>query len=724
MPLPRRWISALGLALTFSLAPAIAHALPAETTPKSLWVDFNHYVRIARPDLAEAAGSTLLEKVNEEELLSLVESGEYPDYDKTLQLASRIDALKELSTKMSSRIQEARINRSREADRIKSDIERLGEGERANLNATARLRAAGQYSTPALLNTLLDENQKRLHPYVISAMIQIGRPLVYPLTVALPELEPVQQGQVAQVLAEIGYPRAIPALKAVAESEKIDPEARRMIEAAYRRLSQSTEVPANISAAELFLTLGQNHYRGVSEGSQEPNADVAQGKGVVWSYSKSAGLIAVQVPLPIYGDVLAMRAAESALKLSPEMDPALSLWLAANLRRENNLPQGEVDPSYATGRQPPRFYLEMAGPLRQHDVLQRALQDKDSALALDAIAGLAATAGTDALINREGAVQPLLKALSYPDRRVRFEATFAMTNARPKAEFAGSQRVVPVLAEALRQGATRYAIVLGKDQDSTNNLVALAKELGYETYGGQDLSTLSEQISAGPGVDLILTDHPVDSVQALDRQTSSDYKLAAVPILAIATPGDQIEINRRYPDANSRVRSTVSVAEADAIKAAVEQATATYAGQSISAEEAHGYATTALKLLNEVALGAAGVFHVDEAEPALIEALGDEREDIAGGAAKVISKIESVDGQIALGDAALDDTRSPELRISLLNSLSESATFSGNHLNEVQLAKLLELVKTSEGDIAIAAARAHGALTLPTANVVQMLIAK
>ena len=57
----------------------------------------------------------------------------------------------------------------------------------------------------------------------------------------------------------------------------------------------------------------------------------------------------------------------------------------------------------------------------------------------------------------------------------------------------------------------------------------------------------------------------------------------------------------------------------------------------------------------------------------------------------------------------------------MLASLAESATYFGNHLDAGQTDRLLELVNTGSGDLAIAAARAHGALSLPTANAVKLL---
>lgn len=50
-----------------------------------LWADFNHYVRIARPDLADAAGSALLEQADAQKILDVVEASEYDDYEQVLE---------------------------------------------------------------------------------------------------------------------------------------------------------------------------------------------------------------------------------------------------------------------------------------------------------------------------------------------------------------------------------------------------------------------------------------------------------------------------------------------------------------------------------------------------------------------------------------------------------------------------------------------------------------
>lgn len=701
--------------------PAQATARDTATGPGALWSDFNHYVRIARPDLALASGTALLKAVDDQQLLDVVEAGDYKDYEKTLTIASKIETLRELSDQIAGKIQAARVGRARDPKRIVADISRLAEGDRANANAVARLKAAGQYAAPALLQALLDEQQAKLRPYVISAMVSLGRSVVVPLAVALPSLDPVAQGQIAQVLAEIGYPRAIPYLKQVSENPKTDPGAKRTIDAAYHQLARAAGVPETVSAAELFLTLGQNHYSAGSRGDKGAS-DAGEGKGLVWTYDNLAGLVPIPVPNEIYHDVLAMRAAKTALSLNPRMDPALSLWLASNLRRENRLPAKSVDPSYGQDMRPPAFYLEMAGPLRQHDVLARALEDNDPTLALDAIDALRKTAGTDALINREGTVQPLLRALSYPDRRVRFEAAFTMANARPKSEFPGSHRVVPVLAEAMRQSDAKSALVLSGDRDTANKLVAGLKEAGYQAYGGTTLTELVDPINAGPGVDLVIVDEDIAGVEAVRRDLAQNYKLAAAPMVAIVSAGDQIELNRRY-DRDHTIRTVVrSPDNAGDLKAAVESAAKMSAGAPMSPEESQKYALTSLSALGEIAQNGSPVFNAADAQSSLIAALSDKRAPVAIAAAGVLARMESPEAQQAIAEAALDASRPEETRIALLGSLAESATQIGNHLGEVALSKLLDLVKTSRGDVAIAAARAHGALTLPTSDLVPLIV--
>lgn len=700
-------------ALSLSLLPSVAFAQDAD----ELWEDFNHYVLVARPELAMEFGEALLD-LDEDALLTAVESSDRKDLDGLfIRLRGMGEDEAELANKIESLIQKSKVNRAREVERIQADIELLPKGSRAYMNAVERLGGAGQYAAPHLLNTLLDDDKKSLHPFVMSAMVEIGRPMVYPLSVALPKLEPVPQGQIAQVLGEIGYPTALPYVQLVLENQNTDPKARSVAEAARTAILRNVKGSASLDAAELFYILGISQYG--SEPKDVLGYDGPTGLGVAWEYTPRTGLVPIEVPGQIFSDVMAMRSAAATLSLTPDSRKALTLWTMANSRRENRLGDDE-DPSYPTEMREASFYLKLAGPLRQHEVLARALADNDPALALDAIEALSDTAGTKVLVNEEGTIQPLLDALSFGDRRVRYHAAFALTNATPEAEFPGAYRVVPVLAQALRQSDQRIAVVLGNDQDKLNELQAALKELGYETIGGANLGQLGNQLKLVPGVDLIVTDLSANGVEQVYAQTLGDYKLSSVPILATGTEGVVIGVRNRFFN-SSRVFVTTAAPDADEIGDAVDNAASSATGEPIEDDEATELALMSLGLLRDVAISSANVYNVVDAQPALELAVNDERDDVAIAAGAVLAKIGNAGAQSSIAAAALDDTRNEDVRLAMLASLAESGRAFGRLIDDRQTGNLQTLVQTSNDELAVSSAKAFGALVPSAPQAVELI---
>src|SRR5205085_869675 len=105
--------------------------------------------------------------------------------------------------------------------------------------------------------------------------------------------------------------------------------------------------------------------------------------------------------------------------------------------------------------------------------------------------------------------------------------------------------------------------------------------------------------------------------------STRDYKLGGVPVIAITGLGDRAELARRLGD-NPRRFSTVQAGDdlkTVDLKAAIEQANAAASGAAITADEANNYAMTALRILREIALSRGEVFHVADAQAALVGAL-------------------------------------------------------------------------------------------------------
>jgi hypothetical protein len=95
------------------------------------------------------------------------------------------------------------------------------------------------------------------------------------------------------------------------------------------------------------------------------------------------------------------------------------------------------------------MYATTAGAEYVHQALARAIDDGNDFIALGSVEALGAIAGQKSLLYNLGTSQPLIDALSYNHKAVRYSAALAMGRAGPQQEFAGSQMVTRNLSEAL-----------------------------------------------------------------------------------------------------------------------------------------------------------------------------------------------------------------------------------------------------------------------------------
>jgi hypothetical protein len=142
-----------------------------------------------------------------------------------------------------------------------------------------------------------------------------------------------------------------------------------------------------------------------------------------------------------------MRCCEWSLKAQEQFGLAIGLWLAAFFKAEAT---GVAMPEYFGKEHADALvYATTAGPEYLHQALARAVNDRNAAVALGAVEALATTAGERSLMYTLGPAQPLLQALAFPDRAVRYSAAIAIANAGPRQPFPESGVVVQNLADAL-----------------------------------------------------------------------------------------------------------------------------------------------------------------------------------------------------------------------------------------------------------------------------------
>ena len=236
---------------------------------------------------------------------------------------------------------------------------------RAKMLGTRRLVEAGEYAVPELLEVLVKGNDPEMELAVTKVLEEIKRQAVLPLCAALPGLSPEVQVKVVRILGAIGWPTAFPYLLDVSKTIGTTAEVRQAAMQVFRRLGgTSTDAAAAYGAlARKFF----NEEQSLVAYPSDPN-------NVVWSYGTHSGLVATPVPTDIFSQVMAMKAAKRAMELQPNDRIALSLYVAADLRRENQLGSGQVDPFAGDVEYSPQFFATASGSDIVRSVLAMAIE--------------------------------------------------------------------------------------------------------------------------------------------------------------------------------------------------------------------------------------------------------------------------------------------------------------------------------------------------------------
>jgi len=439
----------------------------------------------------------------------------------------------------------------------------------------------------------------------------------------------------------------------------------------------------------------------------------------VWSYDPFVGLVAMPVPTEVFGQIMAMQLASRALELDSANRDALSYFVAANLKRENDLPEGEVDPIYADTQYSPEFYATVFGTDVCLDVLALALDNLDTPLVRDALAALAYTTGGSNLFASHQGRQPLLEALQYPDRRVQYESALTLGRALPRERFAGDVAVVPLLASAVRSGGESFALVLADDEEDQRVIADRLDQQGFSVLGSaSSVGALEAVIAQSSAIDLIVIRYPkLQNAHIVLNNLRVLPQTIAAPVLAVSSGADLAAMRRDFRN-DLRVKAA-PWASVEAFETAVDDLLQRAAGGRMEEADAEIYAIEALAVLEDIAVTNSPTYNIADAESALLDAM-DHR---SGGTrllvAKILSLINSEQAQRDLFDAAMASEQSEQ--VELLNDVAASIKQFGSLLQDRQIRSLVRLVAEAEDETAEAAARVHGALNLPTDEAIHLI---
>ena len=624
----------------------------------------------------------------------------------------RVPMLEDTAAGLDRLYREGKLERARDPEEIKRNIELLKGKLRGRQLARERLIGAGEYAMPQLLQAFLQNQDLTLKARVQGVIIDMGRQAITPLTTSLPALDPERQEAVAEVLGLIPYRTSLPALTELAQNT-----GSQEVRAAANRSIQRLGGDPSADVAGLHATLAETYYEERAELTSFPGED----HQLLWNYDPGLGLLITPIRTPVYHEAMAMQESAKALELRAE-DATLALWIASNYSREIDTPEGYENPAYGPDRRSAEYFGVGAGPSIAQVVLARALGDRDTPLAGRAIAAIEETAGRSLLVGGQaGASTPLVEALGYPNKRVQYEAALAIGRSQPTASFGGSQRVVPLLTSAVRDASSRYAVVLtGSDRESYDRYRALLEEWGFTVLPPADngVDQLDGAIDETPGIDLVVADLSLDRTREQMERVRANPRLTATPALLLARPEHEAILRKQFDRDQTVMVRRGGIGEAR-LEAAVDELIEVAAGGVISESEAAGYAARALSVLRDLAVSGNDVLDVSDSASGLITVLGDVDGDVMLDVAEVLAHVPQARAQQALLDRVLEVE---DERVDLLSKLADSAKRFGNLLDDRRVRRVSELSRDDDPDVATAAVAVFGALGLPNQNLLPMLL--
>lgn len=713
---------------TAPVGPLGLMGLPTEQVPAELqqnFLEMVHYWRIARLDLAaDFANRVASANPDPTALLAMVE-GKADGKDVGINLLDTMAAgdspeLAEAAKKLLAITLQGVDVKKKDGKRIQASLEGLGKNQRAYELNLRELKYSGEYVVPYAMGLLADGSKKTLHDDIMMALVAIDRPVVYPLVLGLGTDNESVRLMIIDTLSKLGYKIAVPALKALVENQASSEAVKKAAGDAIVHIAGPEALAA--SARKLYFELAESLYYDkltILADTKRPMTDT-------WGFSPG-GVEYRPAPTQSVNEIMAGQMAEAGLKAAKEAPELVSLWLSIRAQLKVELAGSDAKNPWDVANQPTtEFFLMSAGQQYLFDVLDRALADDHIAVSRQAIRALEQVANQNYL----GAAalasgSPLIRALSYEDRMVRFEAAFAIVAVEPKKEFLHSDQVVPVLAQAVNLQTGSGVLVIDGDQNNLNRLVGEFRKAGWNVA---DAASGNEGISKAHGmarIDGILLAANVENVNYVEvvQLLRNNFATAMVPIIILSAEAEPVAFshlkkNQKYL---AQAAAAATFAElVDKMKALQEEA----GSVALAPEGAKAVSLRAAQALAFVAT-ADLVFKAAPARSALMQAAAGKDQDLAMAAMKALVQMPDQEIQQHLASIALKEGASPAIQIAALDAVAQIARHIGNQLQTADVTTLRTRVGTltdKENAIKDAIGRCLGALDLDPKDATQFIL--
>ena len=476
--------------------------------------------------------------------------------DKRLQAMMELDQLDDVLKEVlrKARIYQTGLRHSPEY--INLMISKLDKSEEERVVATNELVAVGPMAVPHLVAKMGDNRQDVIRVYCRIALTKMGYRAVVPLVEALNAKDSRLIESVAMVLADIGDPRALPKLTLLGNAGDTPDTAKRVIantiaaiarkqgldaaqmakpaadaKGAKKGEPSATEAPA-LTADKLYFLEAMRYFRGDARVQDE----VIANESLMWRWnedeqdaSKKLGFI--RVPRYAWNELMAEELLFDGAAAFPEFlayQPLLAATLAAQdseVQKRNALAKARTvppqNPDEAADAIAERLAalsemnlrVKMFGPAplyravqqsivsERYDVavyLMRLLEDKYLADADTQLPSKEQGLGSD----KAGTV--LVAALDHADKTVRYAAASALAHLDPNLQFFNSEKVIPLLADAVGEWGMRVVVVVDQDFRQRNTSRDQLQKQGYLVYTASNGFDLMQRLEESPIKDAIV----------------------------------------------------------------------------------------------------------------------------------------------------------------------------------------------------------------------------
>jgi HEAT repeat protein len=646
-------------------------------TPMELWDAVDYLVRVGQADEAAPYLEAFVRSKPADEVLLEIRDRYGASSILALQDHKATRAQAEPLLRMMA---DASVRNARNPQRLRRFVAALTRSADEQDYAVERLREAGPYAVPFIIDALNNPHMSvEERTRIVHNLGRLDRTAVPPLIAVLDAPDTTIAAEAAEALGQIGDLRAVPFLIYDASH----PELTALREPARLAIQRLTGLPFNAQSLSPVMVLTLEARRYLTHAVSFPGVSL-----VLWGLEGNVPAPRTVSRTEAEG-ILGLQFAREALMLEPTNLHAqatlISLAIQKSIERVGLESFPTQDPMGA-------YPLALAaGPAVLGDVVRGAIDAGLSDVAAAAVFALGRVTDRDALA-QDDRPNPLVEALSAPDRRVRFSAARALVELEPQAVFAGASRVVPTLAPFAAMQADARIIVIDGNELRANHVASVLRELGYETQTASSGDRGFQMAASSADIEAIFIE-PTQLQGAwlladTLRNLRADANTAGLPIFLYGP----LKLRDRlttplvsYP----RVTFTVTPVNAQIFRPSLERELKRFGNRPLSAAEREGFARRATELLAEITArpGTPLEVNITAAEPSLAVALNHPPSSVA--ASTALADVPNVDAQRSLADAFLNSGSAPDLRLQAARSLARSVQRFGPLLSRDQEERLV-----------------------------------